>query len=77
MINDEGGIIAEEFRVEYVVDRVDTTATVWLGLTVELRAAATITSTTRSRSRSYYQLLRVLQQRRETGPTATATRRRY
>ena len=30
----EGGIIDEEFRVEYVADRVETTATVWLGLTV-------------------------------------------
>jgi hypothetical protein len=33
-INDEDGIILEEFRVEYVVDRVETTATVWLGLTM-------------------------------------------
>ena len=32
--NAEGGIIAEEYQVEYVVDRVDTTATVWLGLTM-------------------------------------------
>ncbi len=32
--NSEGGIIPEEYAVEYVVDRVDTTATVWLGLTV-------------------------------------------
>lgn len=32
--NAEGGIIPEEFAVEYVVDRVDTTATVWLGLTL-------------------------------------------
>ncbi len=32
-INDEDGIILEEFRVEYVADRVETTATVWLGLT--------------------------------------------
>jgi hypothetical protein len=31
--NSEGGIIPEEYAVEYVVDRVDTTATVWLGLT--------------------------------------------
>ena len=34
MLNGEGGRIAEESRVEYVVDRVSTTATVWLGLTV-------------------------------------------
>ena len=32
--NAEGGIIPEEFRVEYVVDRVETTSTVWLGLTI-------------------------------------------
>jgi hypothetical protein len=32
--NNETGIIDEEFRTEYVVDRVDTTMTTWLGLTV-------------------------------------------
>jgi hypothetical protein len=32
--NAEGGIIPEEYAVEYVADRVDTTATVWLGLTL-------------------------------------------
>ena len=30
----EGGIIPEEYRVEYVADRVETTSTVWLGLTM-------------------------------------------
>jgi mono/diheme cytochrome c family protein len=35
MLNDEGGINAEEFRVVAVKDRVDTTATVWLGTTLE------------------------------------------
>jgi hypothetical protein len=30
----EGGIVNEEFRVEYVADRAETTGTVWLGLTV-------------------------------------------
>ncbi|MFN8008943.1 MAG: DUF1553 domain-containing protein [Terriglobia bacterium] len=30
----EGGIIPEEFRTEYVADRVQTTTTVWLGLTM-------------------------------------------
>jgi len=32
--NGEGGIVPEEYAVEYVVDRVDTTSTVFLGLTV-------------------------------------------
>ena len=32
---DEGGVIPEEFRVEYVVDRVKTTGNVWMGLTME------------------------------------------
>lgn len=32
---DEGGAIAEEFRVEYAVDRVNTTATVWMALTLQ------------------------------------------
>ncbi len=34
MINYEGGAIAEEYQVEYVVDRVETTSMVWLGLTM-------------------------------------------
>ncbi|MCC6234215.1 MAG: DUF1549 domain-containing protein, partial [Verrucomicrobiales bacterium] len=34
MINEEGGIIAEEFLTEYCADRVETTATVWLGLSM-------------------------------------------
>ena len=33
MINEEGGIIPEEFLAEYCFDRVETTATAWLGLT--------------------------------------------
>jgi hypothetical protein len=33
-INQEGGIDLEQFRIESVVDRVGTTSTVWLGLTV-------------------------------------------
>jgi hypothetical protein len=32
--NGEGGIIPEEYAVEYVVDRIETTATVFLGLTM-------------------------------------------
>ncbi len=34
MLNGEGGRIAEESRVEYVMNRVETTGEVWLGLTV-------------------------------------------
>jgi hypothetical protein len=33
-INQEGGIDAEQFRVESVMDRVNTTATAWLGVTL-------------------------------------------
>jgi hypothetical protein len=33
-INQEGGIDVEQFRVESVIDRVATTGTVWLGLTI-------------------------------------------
>jgi hypothetical protein len=32
--NTEGGIDAEQFRVEGIIDRVNTTGTVWLGLTI-------------------------------------------
>lgn len=34
MLNGEGGRIAEESRIDYVVDRVDTTAATWLGMTL-------------------------------------------
>ncbi len=34
MINFEGGAIAEEYQVEYVMDRVDTTSQVFLGMTM-------------------------------------------
>jgi hypothetical protein len=33
-VTDETGIIDEEYRVEYVADRIETTGTVWLGLTI-------------------------------------------
>jgi len=35
VINSEGGIIDEEYRLEYVADRVRTVSTAWLGLTFE------------------------------------------
>jgi hypothetical protein len=34
MINFEGGAIPEEYHAAYLIDRVNTTSTVWLGLTV-------------------------------------------
>jgi hypothetical protein len=34
MVTDETGVIDEEYRVEYVADRLETTGAVWLGLTV-------------------------------------------
>lgn len=33
MLNEEGGVIPEEFLAEYCADRVETTATIWLGQT--------------------------------------------
>jgi len=34
MTTNESGVIDEEYRVEYVADRLETTGTVWLGLTI-------------------------------------------
>jgi hypothetical protein len=34
MINFEGGAIPEEYLTEYIVDRVETTATTWMGMTM-------------------------------------------
>jgi hypothetical protein len=34
MINFEGGAIPEEYQAAYIIDRVNTTSTVWLGLTI-------------------------------------------
>ena len=38
MTNEEGGVDPEESLYEVLVDRVNTTATVWLGTTLALRA---------------------------------------
>ena len=65
--NTEDGIIPEEYAVEYVVDRVETTSAVFLGTTLGLRAVP------RSQIRSVHAErvlpgLRVFQQRSGTGP---------
>ena len=48
--NDEDGIISEEFLVEYVADRTETMATVWLGLTIGCARGVMTTNTIRSHS---------------------------
>ena len=45
----EGGVVPEEFRVDYAADRTETTATVWMG-SLSAAPAATITSTIRFRN---------------------------
>ena len=52
MQNEEGGIVEEEFRVAYVVDRVEHDRHRVPRPDVRVRAAATTTSTTRSRRRT-------------------------
>ena len=52
MTNEEGGVDPEESRYEVLVDRANTTATVWLGLDARRAPSATTTSTIRSRRRT-------------------------
>ena len=44
-INGEGGIIAEEWRIETVIDRVETTGATWLGLTLGAQGVMIINMT--------------------------------
>src|SRR5262249_22616903 len=55
-INEEGGIDPEQFRVEAVVDRVNTTGAVWLGLTIACDQRHNQKYNQR-KQREYYQLL--------------------
>ncbi len=66
MLNDEGGIIAEEFRVVAVKDRVDTTATVWLGTTLECAQCHSHKFDPISQ-REYYQFYAFFNQTADTG----------
>ena len=60
--NAEGGIIPEEYAVEYVVDRVETTTTVWLGLTLGCARCHDHKFDPFTQA-EFYQPLRLLQQR--------------
>ena len=65
MINFEGGAIAEEYQVEYVIDRVETTATAFMGLTMGCaRCHAQVRS---DHAEGVLPVLRVLQQRARGG----------
>ena len=75
MINFEGGAIPEEYHTAYILDRINTTGTVWLGLTVACTQCHDhkydpITQ------KDYYQLLRVLQQRPRERPRRSERQRR-
>lgn len=66
MANNETGIIDEEYRVEAVADRVDTTATVWMGLTIGCAQCHDHKYDPISQ-REYYQLFAYFNQSVETG----------
>lgn len=65
-MTNESGVIDEEYRVEYVADRVDTTATVWLGLTLGCARCHDHKYDPLSQ-REYYQLFAYFNQGQETG----------
>ena len=61
MINGEGGRIAEENRVEYIFDQIETVGTVWMGLTVQC-ARCHDHKFDPLRQRDYYQLFAIFNQ---------------
>jgi hypothetical protein len=69
LTNKEGGVDQEEFRVAAVVDRVNTTATVWLGLTVACAQCHDHKYDPISQ-REYYQLFAFFNSDRETDISA-------
>ncbi len=61
MINGEGGRIAEENRVEYIFDQIETLGTVWMGLTVQC-ARCHDHKFDPLRQKDYYQLFAIFNQ---------------
>ncbi len=70
MVNQEGGTDPEEFRVEAVKDRVDTTATVWMGLTMACAQCHNHKYDPVSQ-REYYEMFAVFNQTEDTGNLQT------
>ena len=66
MLNEEGGIDPLEFRFYAMIDRVNTTGTVWLGLTVGCAQCHTHKYDPIPH-REYYQFMALLEQRRRAG----------
>ena len=73
VISSEGGIIDEEYRLEYVADRVRTLSTAWLGLTMEC-AKCHDHKFDPIPTRDYYALAGIL---RSSEPLAGASRRHF
>ncbi|RPI81989.1 MAG: DUF1549 domain-containing protein, partial [Planctomycetaceae bacterium] len=66
MTNNETGLIDEEYRISYVMDRLETTGTVWLGLTLNCARCHSHKFDPVSQ-REYYQLLAFFNQVAEQG----------
>ena len=73
MQNEEGGIVEEEFRVTYVVDRVNTAGTAFLGLTLECTRCHDHKFDPLTQ-RDYYSLFAMFQNIDESGQTTFFTR---
>ncbi|WP_435007851.1 DUF1553 domain-containing protein [Tundrisphaera lichenicola] len=73
MQNEEGGIVEEEFRVTYVVDRVNTAGTAFLGLTFECTRCHDHKFDPLTQ-RDYYSLFSMFQNIDESGQTSYFTR---
>ncbi|WP_339727918.1 DUF1553 domain-containing protein [uncultured Gimesia sp.] len=71
MTTQETGIIDEEYRVEYVVDRLDATSTVWMGLTMGCARCHDHKYDPISQ-KEFYQLFAFFNNSPETGNTGTA-----